>query len=99
MEIHKVKQPETTKRRITARAFWNRVTKQKYAQLIGLSKEDNLLAADISMINGAEYVGLDEQDIIDAFEKLKEAGMFTEEDRERIFADSETHEVPEFLRS
>lgn len=98
MKIHKVKQPETNKRRVTSRAFWDRVTEEKYATLIGMAKEDNLLAARISMINGAEYVDLDENKLNDAFRVLKENGLFTEEEEAIIFADSTWEELPEKLK-
>lgn len=81
-------------RKITVRAFWQRVTAVKYAELIGLSKEDNLLAAQISMINGAEFVDLDDQELVSAFHDLKEMGVFTDEDEQIIFADGIKSEVP-----
>lgn len=94
MAIIKVEQPKKVIRKITSRAFWQRVTAIKYAELIGLSKDDNLLAARISMINGAEYVNLDDEELQGAFEELKEAGFFTEEEGSVIFADGNEGDLP-----
>ena len=77
---------------ITKRAFWTRVTDVKYAELIDLSKTDSLLEARLSIINGAEFVDLDNEDLNNAFDDLVSAGIFNLEDKVVIFADGKDGE-------
>ncbi len=81
-------------RTITKRAFWTRVTDVKYAELIDLSKTDSLLEARLSIINGAEFVDLDNEDLNNAFDDLVSAGIFNLEDKVIIFADGKDSEKP-----
>lgn len=92
MEAWKI--PPKPIRTITKRAFWTRVTDVKYAELIDLSKTDSLLEARLSIINGAEFVDLDNEDLNNAFDDLVSAGIFNLEDKVVIFADGKDGEKP-----
>ena len=81
------------RRVITTRSLWRRVTEEKYAQLIGMSKDNDLLAARLKMINGDKIVDLDDAQLVLGFTELQQAGFFTEEDQARIFADAQDGEV------
>lgn len=88
MKAYPIQKITKTKRNVTHRAFWKRVTREKYAQLIEMAKTDALMEADLAIINGAEYIDLDDPDLVSAFNDLQAGGMFTQEDSDIIFADA-----------
>lgn len=101
MEAFKI--PEKPIRKITLRAFWQRVSDVKYAYLIELSKTNSLLAARLSIINGAEYVDLDDEGLVSSFHELasleyEESTLFTKEDETRIFSDGLNSEKPSNIK-
>ena len=92
-----------TYRKITANAFWNRVTESKEVLLRQMSDDalangDYTLSIRLRKIGNGEYVGLDDENLQAGFNDLKTAGIFTQAEFDVIFADGKTHEVPEALK-
>jgi hypothetical protein len=90
-------------RMITSNAFWNRVGEDKedgirVMALDALALKDTKPTNRLRKIDSGEYVGLDDKGLRKGFNELLEAGFFSQEEFDVIFANATIDEVPEAQR-
>lgn len=96
MSIKINKTPLPPIRKITVGAFKLRITPDKYAVLLEIADSDYNLKARLSIIDGLEYVDLDDALLRDSVSSLVSQGVLTQEDSDRIFADGVIQETPQY---
>lgn len=70
---------------ISRREFWQRVTDEKYAELLTMTESDNLLKARIDIINADQNVWLQSPEYTLWFSELVEGGYLTQEEYDEVF--------------
>lgn len=80
---------------ITHYAFWRRVTKPVRVKLLTLAKTEVEVEVDLLSIAEAEYIDLEDADLIASIKGFQELGLIEQEDYDRILADGTEKEVPQ----